>query len=296
MAVVEDSPTASLQTTGQTTPHSPRLEQNVQPKSDREASPDTEPRLLLQEDPFGNENSRILFDAIDQLRSCGAGQDLPLPEVSINLHANLRASYNTADITQLVIVGKQSAGKSALLESLTGIPFPVGSGLCTRFATRIMSRRTSPGTPDLVQVTMERGEIPPFDKSEQDFKPGPFYGPITTLTAEEFKKIMEKARTLNTSHTFGCNTNIMQAAEKMGISTNSEGVQKNFSSLVLRIELSGPRRAHFGILDIPGTFSLVTRTVTQQDLDGVTEMVTSYMKMPQNIIMFVISKNLSALY
>jgi GTPase SAR1 family protein len=42
-----------------------------------------------------------------------------------------------------VVVGDQSSGKSSLLESLTGIPFPHNLELCTRYATQITSRRDS---------------------------------------------------------------------------------------------------------------------------------------------------------
>jgi hypothetical protein len=42
----------------------------------------TEDVQLLSEDPFSSEQSRALFDAIDELRICGAGQDLDLPQVS----------------------------------------------------------------------------------------------------------------------------------------------------------------------------------------------------------------------
>ena len=38
---------------------------------------------LLDKDPFGNEKSKKLFEAIDELRSCGAGQDIALPQVRI---------------------------------------------------------------------------------------------------------------------------------------------------------------------------------------------------------------------
>jgi Dynamin family len=58
---------------------------------------------------------------IDQLREKNVGKYLPLP--------------------QLVAVGDQSSGKSSLLESLTGIPFPHGQELCTRYATQITHRR-----------------------------------------------------------------------------------------------------------------------------------------------------------
>lgn len=58
---------------------------------------------------------------IDLLREKNIGTYLPLP--------------------QLVAVGDQSSGKSSLLESLTGVPFPRGQELCTRYATQISSRR-----------------------------------------------------------------------------------------------------------------------------------------------------------
>jgi GTPase SAR1 family protein len=46
-------------------------------------------------------------------------------------------------------VGDQSSGKSSLLESLTGIPFPKDQSLCTRHATQITSRRNSDDRVDI---------------------------------------------------------------------------------------------------------------------------------------------------
>lgn len=40
-----------------------------------------EPNKLLNKDPFSNEDTRRLFEAIDQLRSCGANHEIELPEV-----------------------------------------------------------------------------------------------------------------------------------------------------------------------------------------------------------------------
>ena len=53
-----------------------------------------------------------------------------------------------------MIVGDQSAGKSSLLQSLTEIPFPVADRLCTRFPTRIVSRRT-PSEDEITKVSIE---------------------------------------------------------------------------------------------------------------------------------------------
>lgn len=39
-------------------------------------------------------------------------------------------------------MGDQSSGKSSVLEGLTGLPFPRNSGLCTRFPTQIVFKRS----------------------------------------------------------------------------------------------------------------------------------------------------------
>lgn len=41
-----------------------------------------------------------------------------------------------------MVVGDQSSGKSSVLEGLTGLPFPRDSGLCTRFPTQIVFKRS----------------------------------------------------------------------------------------------------------------------------------------------------------
>lgn len=71
----------------------------------------------------------------------------------------------------------------------------------------------------------------------------------------------------------------------MGINSPLGSQNQNFSSKVLKIELTGPKRSHFAILDVPGVFSSTTRGVTDEEMNGVTQMVTSYMKKPGNIIM-----------
>lgn len=98
--------------------------------------------------------------------------------------------------TKLVIVGKQSAGKSSLLQSLTDIPFPVGSRLCTRFATRIVSKRSRPGDSDLVIASIEPGEVDPFNYREDDITTDNFSRKVPSLSAEEFESIVQDVSTI----------------------------------------------------------------------------------------------------
>lgn len=71
--------------------------------------------------PFGLVQNSLL-EKIDALFACNVGDYIDLP--------------------QLVVVGQQSSGKSSVLEAFTGLPFPRNSGLCTRFATQIVFRRS----------------------------------------------------------------------------------------------------------------------------------------------------------
>ena len=63
----------------------------------------------------------------------------------------------------------------------------------------------------------------------------------------------------------------------------------NFSADVLKVEISGPDRSHFSILDVPGIFHSVTRSLTEKDKKGVDSIVNSYMRSQQSIIMYSIT-------
>ena len=73
----------------------------------------------------------VLLKKIDKLFACGVGEHVNLP--------------------QMVVVGDQSSGKSSVLAGLMRLPFPRDSGLCTRFATQIIFRRT---TDERVTITV----------------------------------------------------------------------------------------------------------------------------------------------
>lgn len=72
---------------------------------------------------FCSEDRLQLMDAIDMLRSQGINRFVSLP--------------------QIIVCGDQSAGKSSVLEAISGVTFPIDSNLCTRFPTELVLRRTS---------------------------------------------------------------------------------------------------------------------------------------------------------
>jgi hypothetical protein len=69
----------------------------------------------------------------------------------------------------------------------------VGGGLCTRFATRILSRRTAPGTPELIRVSIKQGDVDPFGDSS-DKGTGTFNPAVASMTADVFQNIVQEVR------------------------------------------------------------------------------------------------------
>lgn len=65
---------------------------------------------------------RPTLDIIDRLRSVGLSQEVSLP--------------------QIVVMGDQSSGKSSVLQSIAGIPFPRGSGLVTRCPIELILKKS----------------------------------------------------------------------------------------------------------------------------------------------------------
>ena len=59
---------------------------------------------------------------------------------------------------------------------------------------------------------------------------------------------------------------------------------KHFSSDILKVEVSGPNRSHFSILDLPGVFQSLTKNLTVKEKTGVRDLVTSHMVPKESVI------------
>jgi GTPase SAR1 family protein len=113
-----------------------------------------------------------LLEKIDRLFACNVGEYVDLP--------------------QLVVVGDQSSGKSSVLEALTKLPFPRESGLCTRFATQIIFRRS--------QETHVSVSVIPADNATEKHKTDCrdwTTNEFQSLDAESFADIMKQVRRLS---------------------------------------------------------------------------------------------------
>ncbi|KAK7418895.1 hypothetical protein QQX98_003598 [Neonectria punicea] len=192
----------------------------------------------------GGLGNRALLDKMDKLRELGIQEMVPLP--------------------QMVVVGDQSAGKSSVLESLTGFHFPRSVTLCTRHATEIICRREE--TESIVV------SIQAVDADETKAKG--FRRVASNLDAPEFEKIFN------------------DAAEVMGIRSSPDTPGSAFSRDVLRVEISGPNEDHLTVIDVPGMFENETPGVTtKDDISLVKDMVKRYINESRTIILAVVPCN-----
>ncbi|KAM0321293.1 hypothetical protein ACHAQA_010191 [Verticillium albo-atrum] len=207
------------------------------------SEPSDQPSSLLM--------SSVRLRKIDQLRERNIGSYLPLP--------------------QLVAVGDQSSGKSSLLESLTGIPFPRGQELCTRYATQITHRRE---THQRIEITIIAGpHASPNHKRILEL-----YHRQVQTTAQlraEFPDILSEVNALISIRT----------------SANPAG-ENTFSEDVLKIEKCGPEEDYLTIIDVPGIFRTATEGVTtNKDKKLVKDMVKRYIKDSRTILLAVLPSN-----
>ncbi|KAL2866116.1 putative dynamin GTPase [Aspergillus lucknowensis] len=193
--------------------------------------------------PLGLQSSKTSerLNIIDRVRAKGVGDRIALP--------------------QLAVSGDQSAGKSSVLEGVTGVPFPRQGGLCTRFATEI-SLRHEPGNqhatamiiPHISRTDDEKTRLSAFRCEISDFA--------------ELPRIIE------------------DAAKLMGLrghGTDSGGPA--FSPDVLRLEIVGNTGLHLTIVDLPGLISVSEK---EEDVELVSNLVDSYLENPRTIILAVV--------
>lgn len=180
-----------------------------------------------------------LLNTVDSLRSQGISHYISLP--------------------QIIVCGDQSSGKSSVLEAISGVSFPVGTGLCTRFPTELILRKTS--------HTSVKVSIIPHQTHKRDKKDASsdFHEQLDSL--QQLPELIENAKAY------------------MGIRT----LGKAFSNDVLRIEISGPDRPHLTIVDLPGLIHSETKNQSASDVHLITQIVKNFMSKRRSIILAVIS-------
>ncbi|KAE8448873.1 hypothetical protein EG329_008875 [Mollisiaceae sp. DMI_Dod_QoI] len=173
------------------------------------------------------------------------------------------AQLDNVKLPQIVVVGDQSAGKSSVLEAITGTPFPREAGACTRFATEIRLRRSK-----TEKFTVKI--IP--DRSTRSFA--------------DQDRLAKFGGTVNESTPFDVLMNhaVDQIAPK--------GIPGRFATRdVLVVEKQGPNMPLLTLVDLPGLVQNPNNDQSKEDIKAINDLTDRYMKNPRTIILAVIGGN-----
>ncbi|KAM6482724.1 P-loop containing nucleoside triphosphate hydrolase protein [Trichoderma sp. SZMC 28011] len=204
---------------------------------------------------FNNDNpghglvNSPMLQIVDKLRALGVSHPALLP--------------------QIIVIGEQNAGKSSVLNALTGFQFPRSPTRRTRHATEMVCRRES--TESAVVSIIPHNPSPEREELVEDFRRSTY-----RILSDECPKIFK------------------DAAKVMGIKlSENEGDRGSAFSLdVLKIEISGPNAGNLTVIDVPGIFeTAIPGMTTESDIDLVKNMVNGYIHDSRTIILAVLPCN-----
>lgn len=188
--------------------------------------------------------SKRRINQIDRIRSYGIGDIVSLP--------------------QLVVCGDQSAGKSSVLEGVTGMPFPRKDGICTRFPTEIVLRRSATDRSIVASIQPHSSRRADTRRRLSDYK-------RRMADMSELPEVTYDVSTL------------------MGLRGHPNVVGGSaFASDVLRIEVTGHADLNLTVVDLPGLISVANKEQTDTDVDLIKGMVEEYISSRRAIVLAVV--------
>ncbi|KAH0556780.1 hypothetical protein GP486_005432, partial [Trichoglossum hirsutum] len=213
------------------------------PEADRRGSNTSLSGAAVLAQDLGDEQQGLL-EAIDKLRF---------------------ARLENIKLPQIVVVGDQSAGKSSVLEAITGVPFPRDAEACTRFATEIRLRRADE----------ERFSIRIWPDTRDRIR-----------TAQDVERLKRFGENVPSSASFDA---LMRQAVREIWPKNIPG---RFASRdVLRVELAGPQMPLLTLVDLPGLVKNANKDQSGEDIQAINDIADEYMKSSRTIILAVVGGN-----
>lgn len=157
------------------------------------------------------------------------------------------------NMPQICVMGDQSSGKSSVLESLSGIPFPRGTGLVTRCPIRMVMKKGKAWSAVVSTSLDPQEKIPAKDVAE-------------------LSSTMERL------------------THELCSNAASDG-NSSFSTESIVIELSSPDACDLTVVDLPGIIRTVTSGQSTASIQQVNKMIKSYLQDQRTIILAVIPAN-----
>ncbi|KAH6692698.1 interferon-induced GTP-binding protein Mx [Plectosphaerella plurivora] len=172
------------------------------------------------------------------------------------------AQLDNVKLPQIVVVGDQSAGKSSVLEAISGTPFPRDAGACTRFATEIRLRRAA-------EASLVVSIIP--DKAR---------------AFREQERLKQFGGAVDANTPFDA---LMRSAVELIAPKNIPG---RFAARdILVVEKRGPDMPLLTLVDLPGLVRNANNDQSLEDIRTIDSLCDRYMKSSRTIILAVVGGN-----
>ncbi|KAH8110474.1 P-loop containing nucleoside triphosphate hydrolase protein [Phellopilus nigrolimitatus] len=194
------------------------------------------------------------------------------------------------DIPQIVVIGSQSAGKSSLIQRITGIQLPRSSRTRTRVPTEIRLKQSHPDDPWQCSVSVR------FTKDAQGTllsKPKNVdFGPIIYDPNEVRDRV---ARAQNAI------LNPSQPCEDFLCGQVVESDELYFSENCVSVQIQGPGESDLSLCDLPGLNQSFTPErskykSSEYDNKRIEDLVKSYIKNPNRLILLTVDFETQSAY
>ncbi|GJJ07916.1 hypothetical protein Clacol_002122 [Clathrus columnatus] len=224
-----------------------------------DSSPDDSILMVGLSDPILSNIRRKKLDIINRLHSLGIQHDIDIPTI--------------------VVIGSQSAGKSSLIESISGINLPRSAGTCTRCPTecrliRVPSSEEWECAVSLRFLTDQDGSLLDAARNVQ-------FGDIIKNPRDVEERLRRaQLAILNPSVPFEF------FLEGHGQFTKPS---LNFSNNIVCLEIKGPDVTDLSFCDLPGLIASVADGGRDEDVEEVRELVASYIRKESCIILLTVT-------
>ncbi|KAH7334548.1 P-loop containing nucleoside triphosphate hydrolase protein [Rhizoctonia solani] len=201
---------------------------------------------------------RKLLDLVNRLHNTGIQAEIDLP--------------------QICVVGSQSAGKSSLIESISGIKLPRATGTCTRCPTECRLKFSEEPWACTVHLRFLK------DASGNDINPvrNIQFGGIITRKADVEDRL-RRAQLAILSPAVESSLFLRDPLPKA--SSTAVAFSENFVS----VEISGPDVTDLSFCDLPGIIANVREGSDEGDIELVKRLVTSYIRKESCIILLTVT-------
>ncbi|CCL98324.1 uncharacterized protein FIBRA_00318 [Fibroporia radiculosa] len=205
--------------------------------------------LLISESDYAQRCKKLLA-LVKRLRASGAQADLDLPRIAV--------------------IGNQSAGKSSLVEAISGITVPRDAGTCTRCPMECRMSSSSGTWNCQVSIRWEFGN----DGKRMEKVKEIFFGDVITDKAQ-VEPTLRRAQAAVLNRSVPMTTFLTLSDDELRrIFKDKKYSPLSFSSNAVCIDLSGPELTDLSFVDLPG----IIQNAEPETVKFVEDLVKSHIK------------------